>query len=1135
MESLPTLDSLHQALVAENALEAEEELLSVMTHLLVCAIEDPGVPNPNRHTTLLGQSLRQADLTNANISEVLRIYLYAIATGEVRQMTRIGFERERERRVADHHQADVMDYTSSKNSQYYELLHENTTWKLSEQLRDKPFVSLSPPLKAQILAHLCNDLLMNKAVLKQIETSLESANQMRKDRYLMDAKIRKCRSTHQRKVRMSQFLAEAERFEKAKQEQLALQKKEQEEREAKENSEAPLNGEEDGGVAEKSSEEVTNLNGSADKEGTDKSIDDDAGEKDTAVNELTTNGEAMGDTEKPVPVQATIPVIEPPKVEKEATPEPKATAVTTKTPSTNANKTVTEIEEELSDMEEMPTSLLGDTEDEDERLSVEELAKKLEKLEKQAAHNQEVFDTSIKQLRGQHVGQDRFWRRYWNLPKAGGIYVEGLESAQGEIMRYHEVLEEECLKHKAETGEQDDEEQSKEEVSASPDSDNDEEDEDEDVNTEDNEGDVEMKEDNVDSSVQNNTPSTHSSDSNSTADEEPQKDGFEAEVKKPEDVTPLPVNGTEDSQEGDDVKMVEPPTVDKPVKAEPEQMDIEDSIPSMFVQRKANGTSAVGDEVTPVVEDTAVPVKSESAEEQATAIKTESVIKSETSDQLSVADVKKEEPMEVTSEATTATRPDIVIVEDSEDNDIKKEEELEAEEEKWFSIVNRNVPLDSTECPASFATQVLYNNISCETIVQMQGHRWDIVNNLQYYNTATLDLPNASEFVVPNETILTPSGLNEGLMSKVLSSEDRESTLAEIKQETIDAGDRKAKSLSMAKQMGEELVQHGFTIPPFLSITLPNISNYLQCDNSVPLTMSEEEEKMLEVIKVHGWPKKNLLNFVPKRLRHGWWKINDKDLTEALADVLLMRGVREKSLRTNLLNALTEEVDFSQTCPLGPLDDSETIADVEFVEPSSVAAFNPRIIERVEMALLEQIESLEDKISSASMQIKGWSAPSRETSEAAIAAAAAAAALANGGMDCDGGDQVSVAPVAPTVDHSIGMMRERILDLEAAIERRYLKPPLGNNVGEVSLAMLAQNQDGTTGTGSASGTSTPAASVYPTITNNSASCFASTASMPGACGMATNNSSQNVGSSQQSNHSDQTEDGSEPENISKGE
>ncbi|CRL08062.1 CLUMA_CG021126, isoform A [Clunio marinus] len=43
MESLPTLQSLHNALSHENAAEAEDELLSVITHLLVCAIEDPGI------------------------------------------------------------------------------------------------------------------------------------------------------------------------------------------------------------------------------------------------------------------------------------------------------------------------------------------------------------------------------------------------------------------------------------------------------------------------------------------------------------------------------------------------------------------------------------------------------------------------------------------------------------------------------------------------------------------------------------------------------------------------------------------------------------------------------------------------------------------------------------------------------------------------------------------------------------------------------------------------------------------------------------------------------------------------------------------------------------------------------------
>ncbi|KAK9891584.1 hypothetical protein WA026_015543 [Henosepilachna vigintioctopunctata] len=68
MVSLPTLrlDSLQQALMPnEHTFEAEEELFPAMTHLLVCAIEVPEIPNPARHTTILGQSQRQADITHS--------------------------------------------------------------------------------------------------------------------------------------------------------------------------------------------------------------------------------------------------------------------------------------------------------------------------------------------------------------------------------------------------------------------------------------------------------------------------------------------------------------------------------------------------------------------------------------------------------------------------------------------------------------------------------------------------------------------------------------------------------------------------------------------------------------------------------------------------------------------------------------------------------------------------------------------------------------------------------------------------------------------------------------------------------------------------------------------------------------
>lgn len=55
--------------------------------MLMLCTEDPGIPHPGRHTTLLGHAIRMGDITPANLSEVLRIYLYANATGELKALT----------------------------------------------------------------------------------------------------------------------------------------------------------------------------------------------------------------------------------------------------------------------------------------------------------------------------------------------------------------------------------------------------------------------------------------------------------------------------------------------------------------------------------------------------------------------------------------------------------------------------------------------------------------------------------------------------------------------------------------------------------------------------------------------------------------------------------------------------------------------------------------------------------------------------------------------------------------------------------------------------------------------------------------------------------------------------------------
>ncbi|XP_065342167.1 bromodomain adjacent to zinc finger domain protein 2B-like isoform X13 [Cloeon dipterum] len=330
MESLPCLNSLQMALLNDE--EAEEELLSVMTHLLVCAIEDPGIPNPARHTTLLGQSLRQADITHTNLSEILRIYLYANATGEVKALYGVTYEREREKKEPNRNQA------------FLDRMKDNQTCIMSEWLRTTPFLALSPTRKAAILAFICNELLQNKAVCRQIDASIENVAQLRKDRWAIDGKIRKLRMMHGRKARMEQIAAVTKQHE---------------------NSLAPPTPEKEG------------MDGGESKDGT-KDLEKSEPDKKNDIDD--DDDEESGNESEGTTAEVEVP-----------------------------------------------------EEDEDKKMTAEELQKKLEKVSKQSEQWMQDLSSAAQQLRAICFGQDRYWRRYWSLPRAGGIFVEAIESAEPEM------------------------------------------------------------------------------------------------------------------------------------------------------------------------------------------------------------------------------------------------------------------------------------------------------------------------------------------------------------------------------------------------------------------------------------------------------------------------------------------------------------------------------------------------------------------------------------------------------------------------------------------------------------------------------------------------------------------------------
>ncbi|XP_043948256.2 bromodomain adjacent to zinc finger domain protein 2B isoform X2 [Drosophila biarmipes] len=1086
MESLPTLQNLHDALISDSSADAEEELLSVMTHLLVCAIEDPGVPNPGRHTTLLGQSLRNADITNSNVSEILRIYLYATATGEVRQMHGITVDRERERRVPDHHQVDTDTAThshSAKNQEYYKLLHENDTWKLSHSLKDRPFVALNPTRKAQMLAHLCNDLLMNKAVLRQIDGSLETCAQMRKEKYMTDMKVRKYKALHMRKARIEAYeRAQAER-EAAMQALMAQQKLDAERLKAEEEAKAAAA--EEAAAAAGTEEEATkdgSPNGEKPKE---EDQDEQAITKEPQQQPMDVDGvvdeESLVSPAKNV-IQADSTLT--PNKQDMATPTYQINGSSTPTTSATTGSDVSAllqakksgarnsindehhhdvsiIDDDLSDLDSEITNV---EEDEDNRLSADELQKKLDKIVRASLNCKEALEKSTNQLRAACFGQDRFWRRYWKLPKAGGIFIEALESAQNDICGYHEALEAMDDKKDAE-GEKDNAEKEKTDAES-----------------------VEQPMD-VDESLtqvedgapaQNEEPSETNQPNSHQEEEDDDDDVTEINKVEPEIVD----LGDDDDEAAPPVPKAEPPRPEIKVKSE---MELMGPPPTTMISTKTDFEAEIkipampGILMPPTLNNNNSSNNNNNNNGSDNCDKLESGLNLGLSQQqqpnfgqavIKMEDVKKED--------------DCIIVSTSSADDTPK----------WFSIVRREVPLVS-ELPAEEGgvvgqeLQTSFANQNCSAQLQLQGHPWDLINNMQYYSIP-MDECKVDTSKIVNECVFSLSGLDEKqMLAKV---EEYKAHKAESKNglgsphrhpETED--DEEQAKLRLDKNFGTEMETDADELaagkdkffrlrsdaPPdtggganeggaqdvkpkielrldealsqayyhnIANMSLSSVQTYIPIDIPLPLSMTPDEHRLLEQVKLAGFPERVHGVYVPRRQRYGWWQLDDEQKLRQLLKTLNPSGLRERELQENLQRFLGLEQPLGVNYQLK----SDTEFPEEFLMPDKKGDWNPKVAKRVELALIEQLESLEDKVASASMQLKNWQLPNRVESELTL----------DSQEDVTEEDFVSIIP----------MIRERIIDLEANIERRYLKPPLGSQTGDAHLAVIAQNQHTTTQT-----------------------------------------------------------------------
>ncbi|KAM3917548.1 bromodomain adjacent to zinc finger domain protein 2B isoform 17-T18 [Leptodactylus fuscus] len=149
---IPSLNTFQEGLL--NIGDSLGEVLDLLVRLLSAAVCDPGVPPGYKAKTALGEHLMNIGINRDNVSEILQIFMEA---------------------------------------------HCGQT-ELTESLKTKSFQAHTPAEKASVFAFLINELACSKSVVSEIDKSLDHMSNLRRDKWMVEGKLRKLRIIHAKKT-----------------------------------------------------------------------------------------------------------------------------------------------------------------------------------------------------------------------------------------------------------------------------------------------------------------------------------------------------------------------------------------------------------------------------------------------------------------------------------------------------------------------------------------------------------------------------------------------------------------------------------------------------------------------------------------------------------------------------------------------------------------------------------------------------------------------------------------------------------------------------------------------------------------------------------------------------------------------
>uniref|UniRef100_A0A8C9PAK0 Bromodomain adjacent to zinc finger domain protein 2A n=1 Tax=Spermophilus dauricus TaxID=99837 RepID=A0A8C9PAK0_SPEDA len=176
---------------------------------------------------------------------------------------------------------------------------------------------------------------------------------------------------------------------------------------------------------------------------------------------------------------------------------------------------------------------------------------------------------------------------------------------------------------------------------------------------------------------------------------------------------------------------------------------------------------------------------------------------------------------------------------------------------------------------------------------------------------------------------------------------------------------------------------------------------------------------------------------VPPEMCSGWWWIQDPETLDAMLKALHPRGIREKALHKHL----NKHRDFLQEVCLRPSTDP-------IFEPTQLPAFQEGIMSwsskektyETDLAVLQWVEELEQRVILSDLQIRGWTCPSPDSTREDLAYCEH---LPDSQEDITwrGRGREGLAPQRKSTN-PLDLAVMRLTALEQNVERRYLREPL---------------------------------------------------------------------------------------------